>query len=324
VSWHDSERGMSQRPTDFEQGELPSGEDLRLLSKMFASYLTERKRARRWNLFFKLVVLTYVGILVLNISGLELPANAFVNDRVAALVDVTGVIDAEGESSAENVLKSLDEAFNYPKTVGVIVRLNTPGGSPVQSGQIYDGILRLKAEFPDIPTIALIEDICASGGYYIAVAADHIYANRASIVGSIGVRMDSFGLGGAIEKLGVERRSIASGEDKHFLDPFRPMSEQHQLHAKEMLKEIHQQFISAVKDSRFEKLKISKDDRLFSGLVWTGERSKQLGLIDDLSSLKQIVSEVLEADTVLAFTRADYSIESILSKVAFSLTSYFR
>jgi protease-4 len=324
MGWYDNERAAGQRPTDFEQGELSSREELRLVGQMFAKYLAERKRARRWSLFVKLIALTYVGILILNISGLQVPANAFTSDRIAAVVDVIGVIDSEGESSAENVLTSLDEAFRYPKTVGVIVRLNTPGGSPVQSGQIYDGILSLKKEFPHIPIIALIEDICASGGYYVAVAADHIYANKASIVGSIGVRMDSFGFGGAIEKLGIERRSITSGQNKNFLDPFQPVSEEHQLHAKEMLKEIHEQFIDVVKQSRFEKLQMTKDDRLFSGLVWTGERSKQLGLIDDLSSLRQIVEQVLEADAVLSFTRADYSIGSILNKVAFSFSTHFR
>ena len=324
MGWHDGGRDADRRPTDFEQGELSSGEELRLVGKMFANYLAERKRARRWSLFVKLIALTYVGILVLNISGLQVPANTFTNDRIAALVDVTGIIDSEGASSAENILKNLDEAFRYPKTVGVILRLNTPGGSPVQSGQIYDGILRLKTEFPDIPIIALIEDICASGGYYVAVAADHIYANRASIVGSIGVRMDSFGFGDAIEKLGIERRSITSGKDKNFLDPFQPVSEEHQLHAKEMLNEIHQQFIDAVKQSRFEKLQTPEDSRLFSGLVWTGERSKQLGLVDDLSSLKQIVDQVFKADATLSFTRVDYSIEGIFNKMAFSLSSHFR
>ena len=324
MGWHDGERGADRRPTDFERGELSSGEELRLVGKMFANYLAETKRARRWSLFVKLIALTYVGILVLNISGLQVPANTFTNDRIAALVDVSGIIDSEGVSSAENILESLDEAFRYPKTVGVILRLNTPGGSPVQSGQIYDGILRLKTEFPDIPIIALIEDICASGGYYVAVAADHIYANRASIVGSIGVRMDSFGFGDAIEKLGIERRSITSGKDKNFLDPFQPVSEEHQLHAKEMLNEIHQQFIDAVKQSRFEKLQTPEDSRLFSGLVWTGERSKQLGLVDDLSSLKQIVDQVFKADATLSFTRVDYSIEGIFNKIAFSLSSHFR
>ena len=324
MDWHDSERGAGRRPTDFEQGELSSGEELRLVSKMFANYMAERKRARRWGLFVKLIALTYAGILILNISGVQVPANAFKNDRIAAVGDVNGIIDSEGVSSAENILKNLDDAFRYPKTVGVILRLNTPGGSPVQSGQIYDGILHLKSEFPDIPIIALIEDICASGGYYVAVAADYIYANRASVVGSIGVRMDSFGFGDAIKKLGIEKRSITSGDNKNFLDPFEPVSEEHQLHAKEMLKEIHEQFIDVVKKNRFEKLQITEDDRLFSGLVWTGERSKELGLIDDLSSLTQIVDHVLEADDVLSFTRADYSIEGILNKVAFSLSSHFR
>ena len=324
MDWHNTERGEGRRPTDFEQGKSSASEELKIVGKLFATYLADRKKARRWGLFVKLIALTYVGILILNISELPMAANSFSNDRIAALVDVTGVIDSEGESSAENVLKSLDEAFRHPKTVGVIVRLNTPGGSPVQSGQIYDGILRLKKEFPHIPIVALIEDICASGGYYIAVAADHIYANRASIVGSIGVRMDSFGFGGAIQKLGIERRTITSGKDKNFLDPFQPVSEEHQLHAKEMLKEIHEQFIDAVKQSRFEKLQMAKGDILFSGLVWTGVRSKQLGLIDDLSSLTQIVDQMLKADAVLSFTRADYSIKSILNKVAFSLSSYFR
>ena len=324
MDWNGQNQRENQRPTDFDRDEPTSTKDVRFIGQLFAKYLNERKRTRRWGIFFKTILVFYLGILIVNLSGIEIPTGTFSKGRIAALIDVAGVIESDGEASAENILLGLDEAFRHPKTVGVIIRLNTPGGSPVQSGQVYDGILSLKTEFPNIPVVALIEDICASGGYYVAVAADQIFANKASIVGSIGVRMDSFGLAEAIKKMGVERRSIVAGENKDFLDPFKPIDKKHRLHAEAMLQEIHEQFKDVVRVSRSGKLQSTDANALFSGLVWTGERSVQLGLVDELGSLKHIVHEVLQADAVVSFTKVDYSIEGIFSKVVFSLYSRFR
>ncbi len=324
MDWDDKEPRANRSPRDYNHQEPVSQNDIKIISRTFDKYIDEKRKARRWGTFFKIVAMFYIGILVTSLAGIGIPIGTFSSKKIAALVDVSGVIESKGEASAENIMIGLNEAFKHPKTVGVIIRLNTPGGSPVQAGQIHDEIIRLKAEFPHIPTVALIEDICASGGYYVAVAADYIYANRASMVGSIGVRMDSFGLAGAIKKIGIERRSITAGENKNFLDPFQPVNSQHQLHAEQMLGEIHNQFKDAVKAGRAGKLDTLDEDSLFSGLVWTGERSAELGLVDELGSLDQVVHEVFAADSVVSFTKMSYSIEGIFNRVVFSLLSQFR
>lgn len=197
-------------------------------------------------------------------------------------------------------MAGLQAAFEDSKTRGVILRINSPGGSPVQAGQIYDEIKRLRGEYPNIPLYAVVDDICASGGYYVAAAADRIYVNKASIVGSIGVLMDGFGFTGTMDKLGVERRLLTAGENKGFLDPFSPPNPRQQAYAKAMLGEIHQQFIQAVRDGRGKRLKETPD--MFSGLVWSGEKSIALGLADALGSAEYVAREVIKAEDIVDFT----------------------
>jgi protease-4 len=217
------------------------------------------------------------------------------------LVDVVGVIDAKGDSSADRVTEALQNAFKNKNTVGVILRINSPGGSPVQAGIIYDEIRRLRGIYPNIPMYAVVEDICASGGYYIAAAADKIYVDKASIVGSIGVIMDGWGFTGTMEKLGVERRALTSGENKAFLDPFSPVDEKQKRHAQSMLDDIHKQFIDVVKKGRGKRLKETPD--IFSGLLWTGDRSVELGLADGLGSVDYVAREVIKAEDIFDFTK---------------------
>ena len=217
-----------------------------------------------------------------------------------ALIQLNGVIKPTGEASAEKVTEALQAAFKDHGTQGVILRINSPGGSPVQSGIINDEIRRLRAKYPNIPLYAVVEDVCASGGYYVAAAADKIFVDKASIVGSIGVLMDGFGFTGAMDKLGVERRLLTAGENKGFLDPFSPQDAQHRQHAQILLDDIHKQFIDIVRKGRGKRLKESPE--LFSGLMWAGARSIELGLTDELGSVEYVAREVIKAEDIRDYT----------------------
>lgn len=271
-----------------------------LIEKLAGAALKEQRRARRWGIFFKLLGFAYLTLLILLVLDWRGP-ETLGTGKHTALVDIVGVIDARGDASADRVTEALQNAFKNRSTQGVILRINSPGGSPVQAGIIYDEIRRLRGIYPNIPMYAVVEDICASGGYYIAAAADKIYVDKASIVGSIGVIMDGWGFTGTMEKLGVERRALVSGENKAFLDPFSPVDEKQKRHAQSMLDEIHKQFIDVVRKGRGKRLKESPD--LFSGLLWTGERSVELGLSDGLGSVDYVAREVIKAEDILDFTK---------------------
>ena len=280
-----------------------------LLTRLTFSALTEQRRARRWNTLFKLGVLGYlVALLVIWVPGNWLSLGG--STRHTALVDLDGVIAAQGDASADRIITGLRAAFQDEGTVGVILRINSPGGSPVQAGYINDEIRRLRAKHPDIPLYAVITDICASGGYYVAAAADRIYADKASIVGSIGVLMSGFGFVEAMQDLGVERRLLTAGQDKGLLDPFSPLRTDEVAHVREMLDNIHAQFIDAVRKGRGDRLE--GDDKLFSGLIWTGAQSLELGLVDELGSAGYVAREVIGVDEVVDFTPT----RSLLDKVA--------
>jgi len=271
-----------------------------LIEKLAGAALKEQRRARRWGIFFKSLTFAYLTVLVLLVLDWRGP-DGLGAGKHTALVDVVGVIDAKGDSSADRVTEALQNAFKNRNTQGVILRINSPGGSPVQAGIIYDEIRRLRGIYPNIPMYAVVEDICASGGYYVAAAADKIYVDKASIVGSIGVIMDGWGFTGTMEKLGVERRALVSGENKAFLDPFSPVDEKQKRHAQSMLDDIHKQFIDVVKKGRGKRLKESPD--VFSGLLWTGEKSVELGLSDGLGSVDYVAREVIKAEDIFDFTK---------------------
>ncbi|MEE8262454.1 MAG: S49 family peptidase, partial [Gammaproteobacteria bacterium] len=204
------------------------------------------------------------------------------------------------QASADNIVSGLRAALEDSKTAGVILRINSPGGSPVQAGYVNDEIERLRDIYPEIPIYAVISDTCASGGYYIAVAADKIFVNKASIVGSIGVVLDGFGYLGAMEKIGIERRLMAAGKHKGFLDPFSPLQPDDVRHVQLMLDNIHSQFVKVVKEGRGDRLK--DDQKIFSGLIWTGEQSLELGLVDALGSAGYVAREVIGAEEIVDFT----------------------
>ncbi|MCK4743792.1 MAG: S49 family peptidase [Sulfuriflexus sp.] len=265
---------------------------------VFASF-KEQRRSRRWTLLFRGFIVVYLVALLV----------VFVNDEKSmsselkahtALIEVSGVISAESEASADNIVGALRKAFKNEKAAGIILRINSPGGSPVQSGYINDEIVRLRNKYPDKPLHAVIVDICASGGYYIAAAADNIYADKASLVGSIGVIMNGFGFTEAMSKLGVERRLLTAGEHKGFLDPFSPVNQEEVIHAKSMLADIHQQFINVVKNGRGDRL--VDDEKLFSGYIWSGEKSLELGLIDGLGSSSYVAREIIGEEKLVDYT----------------------
>lgn len=279
---------------DFEQS---------LVNELAREVLNEQRRNRRWGIFFKglfaLYLLSFFIIYIANNSEMS----GFSSDKHTALIEINGVIAADSDARADYVVTALRDAFEDKNTKGVILRINSPGGSPVQAGYINDEIKRLRGEYPDIPLYAVITDICASGGYYIAAAADKIYANKASIVGSIGVIMSGFGFVDAIEKLGIERRLLHAGENKGFMDPFQPLKKDETEHVQGLLAEIHKQFIDVVKDGRGDRL--IDDKKLFSGLIWSGEEGIKLGLVDELASASQVARDVIGAEDIVDYTRRE-------------------
>lgn len=272
-----------------------------VLEKLARAALEEQKRARHWNIFFKLLLFVYFFILLFYmlgwIGGKGRPATTGAH---SALVELHGIIADDQPASAERVIEGLRDAYEDRNTRGIILSINSPGGSPVQAGYINDEIRRLRAKYPDMPVYAVVEDMCASGGYYAAVAADRIYVDKASVIGSIGVLIDSFGFTEAMKKLGVERRLVASGENKGFLDPFSPLDPEHREHAKKMIAEVHRQFIDVVRAGRGTRLKDHPD--LFTGLIWSGEKSIELGLADAMGSADYVAREVIKADEIVDFT----------------------
>ena len=285
-----------------DSGNSPNWER-QVLEKVALSAVHEQRRARRWGIFFKLLGFSYLIIVLLLAMGwINRGEMAGISGKHTSLVELRGVIAAD-ETSADKIITGLQQAFKDKNTQGVILRINSPGGSPVQAGYINDEIRRLRAKYPNIPLYAVVEDICASGGYYVAVAADKIYVDKASIVGSIGVLMDGFGFTGTMEKLGVERRLLTAGENKGFLDPFSPVNEAHKAYAVSMLNEVHQQFIQVVRQGRGKRLKETPE--MFSGLFWSGEKSVALGLADAIGSADYVARDILKAETIVDYTPQD-------------------
>ncbi len=292
--------------------------DDKVASAFAREALREQRLARRWNTFFKALFFLYLlAILVLSIPNLA-RGTWLSGEKFTALVDLQGVISSDSRASADAIITGLRAAFEDSGTAGVILRINSPGGSPVQSGYINDEIRRLRDEYPDIPLYAVLQDICASGGYYVAAAADEIYADKSTIVGSIGVRMDSFGFVESMEKLGVERRLLTAGEHKGFLDPFLPLEADDVRHINSVLGEIHEQFINTVRAGRGDRL--VESDELFSGYVWTGERGLALGLVDALGSSSFVAREIIGAEEIVNFTPRQDLLDQFARKVGASLS----
>ncbi len=286
-----------------------------VLEKLAMSAIQEQRRSRHWSILFKTLGFLYLFIVLFLISGW------FGSDGVSikahtALVDLQGVIAAD-QASADSIIGSLQDAFEDKKTKGVILRINSPGGSPVQAGQIYDEIKRLRALHPKIPLYAVVDDICASGGYYVAAGADKIFVDKASLVGSIGVLMDGFGFTQTMQKLGVERRLLTAGENKGFLDPFSPADPKQEAFARQMLEEIHGQFIDVVREGRGKRLKETPE--MFSGLVWSGEKSIQLGLSDGLGTVDSVARDIIKAEDIVDYTHHAGLAERLVGRLGVTL-----
>ncbi len=279
----------------------------KVLIKLAESGVREQRRARRWGIFFKLLTFVYITAVLVLYTDPQLTQSARMTEKHTALVELNGIIADGGEASADNIVTALRDAFEDENTAGVILRINSPGGTPVQAGYIYDEIKRLKQKHADTPVYAVITDVCASGGYYVASATDRI-----------GVRMDNFGFVEAMKKLGVERRTLTAGENKALLDPFLPVDEATRRHMQGMLEDIHRQFIDAVKQGRGDRLK-NDVDGLFSGLIWTGQQSLELGLVDELGSASYVAREVIGEETIIEYAVTEDLLERLAGRVGASM-----
>ncbi len=299
---HGNDKDLNQLKND-EQWER------HLLERLAFASVSEQRKTRRWGIFFKLFFLGYLG----DWGDKALPGGDY-----AALVDMNGVISSDSQANADFVITGLRKAFES-KAKGILFRTNSPGGSPVQAGYINDEIIRLKKKYPEKPIYAVVGDICASGCYYAVASADKIYANKASIVGSIGVLMDGFGFVEGMKKLGIERRLITAGDNKGILDPFSPLKAKDKKHAKKMLNEIHGQFIDVVRKGRGDALKPTPD--MFSGLFWTGQEAMEMGLVDALGSAGYVAREVIGTEEIVDFTYQEEWFERFAGRLGASIAN---
>ncbi|SDU17476.1 protease-4 [Pseudomonas pohangensis] len=291
-----------------------------LLEKAVLAGVQEQRRARRWGIFFKILTFAYLFIaLALFSPVMDFQKQAARSENHTALIEIRGMIADKEEASADNIITSLRAAFEDPKTKGVVLRINSPGGSPVQSSYVFNEIRRLRGEHPGIKVYAVITDLGASGAYYIASAADQIYADKSSLVGSIGVTASGFGFVGVMEKLGVDRRIYTSGQHKAFLDPFQPQKEDETVFWQGVLDTTHKQFIASVKLGRGDRLKVEGHPELFSGLIWSGEQALELGLIDAYGNASQVARDVIGEKEMVDYTVQDNPFDRFAKRIGASV-----
>jgi len=303
---------INDKPANTPAGAGNSQWERTVLEKLVFATVQEQRAHRRWSIFFKIFSLLIVLFALWVFYDYNNMGDTETLGRHTALIDISGEIESEGAGSAAVVIPALDKAFSDSGSVAVVLHINSPGGSPVQAGMIVDEMLRLRKGYPDKPLYVVVDEMCASGGYYIAAAADRIYVNKASVVGSIGVLMDGFGFTGTMEKVGVERRLLTAGENKGFMDPFSPLSEKHKAHAQSMLNEIHQQFIAVVRAGRGKRLKETPET--FSGLFWTGARAVEMGLADDFGTVDSVARDIVKAEDIVDYTQHEGLPERVLKK----------
>ena len=304
-------------PSESRGNPLPSWER-ETLEKVLLASVHEQRRARRWSLFFKFAVLLYMivlGVLAFRPSGGFITSN--VSKEHTAVIDVAGPIMEGNPTDADNLIEGLRDAIKDKSTKGILLRMNSPGGSPVQAAYVYEEIRRIRKENAEIPIYAVVSDLCASGCYYIAAAADKIYVHPASVVGSIGVIMNGFGFVDSMQRLGVERRLLIAGDHKALLDPFSPVNEVEKAHLQEVINTVHHQFIDAVKQGRGDRLKDNPE--LFSGLVWTGQDAIKLGLVDEVGDARSVSANVIGAKEIVNYTPKEKLLDRISHRLGTSL-----
>jgi protease-4 len=299
-----------------EPGKTPGGKESwerDTLEKLVFSTLKEQRARRRWGIFTKLLTLAIILFAIWHVFDLgDKDGDKQAKGRHTAVIEIDGAIESGKNSAGKAIMPALNKAFSDKASVGVILRINSPGGSPVQAGMINDEIERLRKKYPNKPLYVVVHEICASGAYYVAVAADKIFVNKASIVGSIGVLINGFGFTGTMEKLGVERRLMTAGDNKGFMDPFSPQSEKHKAYAQQMLSEVHNQFIEAVRKGRGDRLKETPET--FSGLIWSGTKAVEMGLADGFGTVNSIAREVFKAEELVDYTERDNLRDRVLKK----------
>ncbi|MCB2261659.1 MAG: S49 family peptidase [Candidatus Thiosymbion ectosymbiont of Robbea hypermnestra] len=307
MSWRFWKRGKAM-PTPGDEGWEQA-----LVNRVVLDQLAERRRSRRWGVFFKLLTFAYLIVLLVLLWPDDLVTHVSPGEDHTALIEVKGLVAPQTNAGADRVLTALRRAYEDENTQGIILRINSPGGSPVQAGYINDEIRRLRKQHPDIPVYAVAADLCASGGYYIAVAADAIYVDKASLIGSIGVRIDAFGFVEALQELGIERRLLTAGQNKGILDPFSPLPAEQRRYLQGVLDQLHRQFIEVVRAGRGERLK--GGDELFSGLFWSGEESVALGLADGLGSASSVARELIGAEKIVEYSTEKDLLEHLADRL---------
>ncbi|WP_428354325.1 S49 family peptidase [Methyloprofundus sp.] len=298
--------------------DMHEGWEREAIEKLAFSAITEQRRARRWGIFFKSLMFVYLAVLLG--MGLYPSLKQSLGDEGGkghtAVINITGIIAEGKEANAESIIKSLRNAVKNEDTKGIILHVNSPGGSPVQSSYIYNEIRQIKADNPDLPIYAVASDVCASGCYFIVSAVDKIFVNPSSLVGSIGVLMDGFGFVDSMKKLGIERRLVTAGSHKALMDPFSPEKEGEKKYMQAVLEQVHQQFITAVKEGRGDRLQINEDT--FSGLVWTGEEGIKFGLVDEYGTDDSVATDIIGAKKRVDFTVQERLIDRLASKMGAS------
>lgn len=318
-SWGPSQEQGSETKVTQNASAPEKGRDWKLIEKLVMSLQSEQRKSRRWGVFFKILTFVYLFALLFMLKG---PVESGLSDATGehtALIEIRGPIAADEEASADNIVGALRDAFEAPDAKAIVLRINSPGGSPVQSGYVNDEIERLRQVHPDKKVYAVISDMGASGAYYIAVAADQIYADKASLVGSIGVVGGGFGFTGLMDKMGVDRRLYTSGEHKAFLDPFSPEEPEEVKFWNQVLGNTHQQFIEQVREGRGDRLKESAE--LFSGLIWTGEQALDLGLIDGLGSASYVAREVIGQEELVDYSHRPSPFKQLVDELGVSVGS---
>jgi protease IV len=303
---------MDQLPTQ-------TGWERELVTKLAQANLNEVRAKRRWSIFFKLIWLA-VAVAIFAAAMGWIGRGVSTSDSVGrhtALVKLEGEISDNGKASAENINAALAAAFKDPDSVAVVLNINSPGGSPVQSARIYNEIKRLRKDYQDKPLYVVVDELCASGGYYVAAAADKIFVDGSSLVGSIGVIYQGFGADKAMEKLGLESRTVTAGENKAFMNPFAPMKPEHKAHLEAMLADVHQQFIKAVKDGRGSRLKESTPG-LFSGLIWSGTKAIDIGLVDGLGTVDSVARDLVKAEDLVDYTVEENAFDKFAKRIGMS------